>query len=323
MPRVIKILLLVTVALVAVSVLFLYLQTPSHNTPFADATSKAEKIVFEQGGAKVELDKQGKDWQVRTDQGGFYPAERDKIHTLLTALPEVQIEDEITTHSERAADYEVNAASGMRVTLLNAKGTPLADGIFGKQAPDFTHIYFRFTDKPAVYLARNLIRGELGGGATVSAWRSRDLVSIPEAQIQTISIENKGSKLDLVRSSDTWTRNGEKVDPAPVFALVGALSHLRADDFVETQSSDSLTYGSLDFGQIQLTSPDTTVTLHIGKPDKARHRFPVSISKEAGLAWVSESQMNLLLKKPTDFHAITSQPIAPLPTPPKPVPVPH
>ena len=39
----------------------------------------------------------------------------------------------------------------------------LAGGIFGKQAPDFTnHIYFRYPDKPTIYLAHGMVRGELG-----------------------------------------------------------------------------------------------------------------------------------------------------------------
>jgi hypothetical protein len=64
----------------------------------------------------------------------------------------------------------VDEASGTRITLKDAKGGILAEGIFGKLAPDAMHIYLRYPDKPNVYLARGIFPEELGK-ADPDAWR--------------------------------------------------------------------------------------------------------------------------------------------------------
>ena len=88
----------------------------------------------------------------------------------------------------------------------------LADGLFGKQAPDMAHIYFRYPDKANVYLVRGVLRGDLGK-VEVNSWRSRDLIDIAETKIQAITIEGKGFKTELVRTStEAWTMNGKAVD---------------------------------------------------------------------------------------------------------------
>ena len=42
----------------------------------------------------------------------------------------------ISERADRAGDYDVNAASGVRVIVQDSKGAALADGVFGKQAAD-------------------------------------------------------------------------------------------------------------------------------------------------------------------------------------------
>ncbi len=105
--------------------------------------------------------------------GTPYLAEESQVKSLISGLKDVQIEDEISDRADRASDYEVNAESGTRVDFLDAKGTKLAEGIFGKQAPDYSHIYFRYPDKPNVYLARGLFRGELGQ-PDPDSWRKKE-----------------------------------------------------------------------------------------------------------------------------------------------------
>ena len=46
--------------------------------------------------------------------------------------------------------------------LQDSHGRALAEGIMGKQAPDFAHSYFRFPHQPNVYLAHGVLPGDLG-----------------------------------------------------------------------------------------------------------------------------------------------------------------
>ncbi len=279
----------------------LYRQVPHSQRPFAKADAQAERVVLQQGPKKVELLKQGNVWKVASGSGSFYAAEENLVKTLLSGLKDVEVEDEISSRADRAAEYEVNLESGTHVSLLGAKEVKGGEGIFGKQAPDFAHIYFRYPDKPNVYLARGIIRGELGN-VEVNSWRSRQLIDVPETKIQGITLEGKGFKTELVRTStDVWTLNGKIIETGPVNALVGTLAHLRFNEFVDPVVYPTLTYEGLTLGRIIIKGGESPIELRIGAEDMKSKRIPVAISKEAGLGWLPESLIQSLQQRPSAF----------------------
>jgi hypothetical protein len=290
----------VTAILLVVWIVYLYRQVPHEHSPFTKASAKAEQIVLEQGPKKVELRKESGHWKVGT--GPSYTADESSVATLVSGLKGLLIDDEISNRADRAAEYEVNPESGTVVRLLDGTGARLAEGIIGKQAPDFSHIYFRYSDKPNVYLARGLFRGDLGHMET-NYWRSRQLIDIPETKIQRIVMEGKGFRTELIRvSTDAWTLNGKPVESGPVNALVGTLAHLRADDFVDPMLNPGLSYEGLTYARVQVKSPEASADLRIGAQDPKSKRYPVSTGKADGLAWLPQSALESLLKKPSGFE---------------------
>ncbi len=299
--RILKKLTSFAVFLVALWVAYLYIKVPRQRRPFAKVADTAAKIRIQQGPVGVDLSKQGGEWRVLRGAGLSDPADADRIKDLLASLKEVQIEDEISNHAERASEFEVDAASGTLLSFQDAKGLPLVEGIFGKQAPDVAHIYFRYPDHPNVYLARGLVRGEIGKADPI-AWRSRQLVDIPESKMQGILIEGPGFKTDLVRaSSEAWTMNGKSVDTGLVNTLVGALAHLRAEDLVDPAAYPKLSYEGLSYARLRVQGADSALELRVGPMDVKSKRYPVSTGKDAGLAWLAPSLVDPLLQKPSAF----------------------
>jgi hypothetical protein len=279
-------------------VVYVYRLVPHEKAPFAKASDKTEEIVFSQGSRELILRRESGQWKVGLASAPLYAADAQLVKPLISSLKDLQVEEEITDRADRAADYDVTAETGIRVRLLDARKANLAEGIFGKQAPDMAHLYFRYADKPNVYLARGLIRGDLGR-IEVNYWRSRQLIDIPETKIQHIVVEGKGFRTELVRvSTDAWTLNGKPVDPAPVNTLVGTLSHLRADDFVDPAADPKLSYDGLTYARLNVKGADASAELRIGAQDAKTKRYPVSIGQDAGLAWLSESSAKAILKKP-------------------------
>jgi len=308
--RLIKWLLALSLFLIALVLFLFYRQVPHDQEPYAKAVDSATGICLLEGKLGVQLNKVGESWTVHPvsapeikagESAGSVPAENDRVKNLLSELKDVQVEDVISDRPDRQAEFEINPDSGMRVVLLTPSST-LADGIFGKQAPDFTHIYFRFPDKPSIYLARGIIRGELGR-PIVNDWRSRRLIDLPETKIQAILMEGSGFKTDLVRaSSDVWTMNGKVVETGPVDALVGTLAHLQAMDFIDSASTPKLTYEGLTNARVVVKSVDSPVVeLRIGAEEVKSQRYPVSTSQETGLAWLPENSLKAILQKPSAF----------------------
>jgi hypothetical protein len=282
-------------------VIYVFRQVPHEKTPFAKATDKTEEIILSQGNRAITLRKDSGQWKVGQEGTPFYASDAEMIKPLLSSLGTLRIEDEITDRADRQADYDVTVDTGIRVRLLDAKQTNLAEGIFGKQAPDFAHIYFRYTDKPNVYLARGLIRGDLGR-IEPNYWRSRQLIDMPEAKVEGILIETKSFKTDLVRTgTDTWTMNGEPAEVGYVNAQIGTLSHSHLDEFIDPSLYPNLTFEGLTYAHVLVKGTDTSIDLRIGAQDPKTKRYPASIGKEQGLVWLSEGTISSLLKKASDL----------------------
>jgi hypothetical protein len=287
--------------LVVLWVVYLYLQVPHRRTPFAQASGSVEKILMKQGAQKVQLSKQAKTWVVLVASGVSAPADDNKMKTLLSSLKDLQIEEEISNRADRISEYQVDDASGTDISLQEANGRVLAEGVFGKQAPDFTHSYFRFPHQSQVYLARGVLPGDLGKTEPIY-WRSRRLLDMADPKIQEIVIEGKGFKTTLARTStDTWTMNGEMVPPEPVDALVGTLAHLGVDDFVDVAAYPGLTYEGLSYAHVSVKETDATADIRFGPADPKTKRYPLSTGKDAGIAWLSEAAANAILLKPSAF----------------------
>jgi hypothetical protein len=287
---------LVSGVLLLLWIVYLYRQVPHARAPFAKAADAAERIVLEQGSGKVELQKQGSAWKVASSSGPLYAADEERVRTLLSGIKDVQVEDEISDRADRAAEFEVDAESGTRVRLVGPSGSQSVEGVFGKQSPDISHIYFRYPDQPNVYLARGIMRGDLGT-ADVNSWRSRQLMDLPETKIQAITIEGKGYKTELVRmSTDSWTLNGKEVEPGPINILVGTLAHLTASNFIDSAAYPGLTYEGLTYALVLVKGADASFELKIGAEDAKSKQYPVSINKDAGLAWIPEAGVNTILQ---------------------------
>jgi hypothetical protein len=311
--RLIKILGLLAVTLTCVLIAIVLFKRPAHPPePFAGTIDKADRITVKTGDSSVDLTRDSATWTV---SGGSaspgYKADPDKVKSLLNALENVEVEDVISEHPGDAAEFELNPASATQIQLLSKSGTALAAGWFGKQAPDFTHLYFKYPDQPSVHLARGAIRGELGQ-AELRWWRDRTLFNFGENQVLNLLIEMPTHKTALARSSTTWTCNGRLIDPAPVWGIIGTLAHLRAEDFVDPSKDPGLTAASLTFATVHIQLPDTTAhTLHLGKLDPQTTRYPVSVDTDPSVGWVPEGTIKAILQKPGNFKPLsTSSPAA-------------
>lgn len=277
-----------------------YKRIPRGDKPFEKAVPSAQQVRLSQGALTIVLQKRGSAWQAGSAEAGpFFPVEDERWRSLESALKNTRLEDVISERADRARDFEVDAASGTRVVLRDAKGAVLVDGVFGKQSPDFTRLYFRFSERPQVYLAHGLYRGELGG-VDVSGWRSHALVTLPEGAIRSVRLQWKGTTAELLKSSETWTVNGKPANAERVNTFLGALARLRADTFAEPDAFPKP--DSLQTAVMEAKSDAAGVTVRIGPLDKKLNRYPVSSSDAAGVAFVAENRVAALLLAPSDFR---------------------
>lgn len=299
MRRILVLLATACAVLLGLVLLLARRQLPVSKTPFAQAR-EATQIVLKEGDREILLKKEDQKWKVAPSASSpaLYPVDEPKIKAFTDSLSAVEVEDVIGDRADRAAEFEVDTAKGIRVLLSNAVKTSLGDGIFGKQAPDFTHLYFRYPDRPLVYLARGLIRGDLQ--VSLNAWRSHDVVPYAEAEMQSITFEKLGSKIQLNRSSETWKVNGKPANAQKVYGLVGTLAHLQADTFPEAFGGD-------------ISGPVLTITIRaatgqvilrigsIGSKDPMHLAVTDAIPSPGGIFQISDEKVKTLQPKLSDL----------------------
>src|SRR6185312_4343953 len=101
---------------------YLYVQVPHASAPFKK-TGEAAVILIRQNGRQVELRRKDKQWEAGAGLGGpFYRTDADRVKTLLSGVESLHVEDEISARPQSAAEFEVDAASGTRVTSQAANG---------------------------------------------------------------------------------------------------------------------------------------------------------------------------------------------------------
>lgn len=296
-PRLLKNLLAVAILLSACFFFYLIRQVPTSKTPFAKPLESARGLKLERGAQSVEFSKAADGWKVKLADGALAAVEDTTFLSLLSSLKVVSLEDVIATRADRHAELEVDAPNGIRVTVLDDKAAPVVAGIFGKQAPNFRHIYYRPDQAKDVYLASGLYRGDLGVVDPLS-WRSRLLIDIPEGLVKSFRVEKKGApaKEYVQVSTSAWTLNGKPVAPEVPNRLVGALAHLRVDSFRTPQDGPTLPYDQLKTARIVVRSATSQADLRIGALDKKNQRYPLSTGPQSGSAWLSQSTVDSLLK---------------------------
>jgi|GEM_PF-2151459 len=302
-PRALKILGVICFVLLAIWMVGLYRQVHRGNkSPYLQAMDKATHVTLKQGGRAIFLQKEKQGWTVANATAGpFYAVDEDRWHALDSGLRDLRLEDVISENSSHAADFDVDANRGMQVSLGGADKALLVDGIFGKQAMDAVHVYFRYVDQPAIYLGRGLFVTDLGGTDLIG-WRNHHLPTLAENQVERFSIKGRTFSTQVEKSSASWLVNGQLADADKVNTWIGAFAHLRADDFADRQSTSSPKTSDLVYAVIDAQGSAAHVVLHIGSLDPKGKRYPFALNADSEIAWMSEPRMQALLVKPADFQ---------------------
>lgn len=169
-----------TVGLAVVTGVMIWRAVPRGRYPYASAQKTGVSVLLSSPPERVQLDQSGGTWQVLTSSGPR-TADSKKVETLLGSLEDLRLDDVISYQAERHGEFDVTVEKGTRIELRAAGGTLMADGIVGKQAPDFSHLYFRFADRPEVYLASGMFRGEISPG------RAEDWIGIETSTAPALS----------------------------------------------------------------------------------------------------------------------------------------
>ncbi|OGS20835.1 MAG: hypothetical protein A2252_00265 [Elusimicrobia bacterium RIFOXYA2_FULL_39_19] len=188
----------------------------------------------------------------------YYPAQKAATD-LLERLRKASLTDIISENTGRYTEFELNESSAIKVSIVNSKKKKKVFYI-GKNGYDFEHFYFRFENKPQVWLIKGITKWAFEGDLTF--WRDKTLTAFNKDSLTQIKLTNYTKKPKEIilfsKTSDYWLINdNEKEIPAQNSAnlnqLLANFSSLEADGFAKPdEKMKSVAY------ELELKTKDTS-----------------------------------------------------------------
>lgn len=187
-----------------------------------------DRIEIKSPSERVVLEKQGVEWFLQ--QPIAYRADQNNVAELIHAVKTIEVKNVISDKPEKHSVFQVDS-TGTFVTITEQNAEKAAF-VLGKAGGSYTEFYARRISGNEVLL--------IGGGSPyifsrpVKEWRDRTIVSVPRETIKQIQFAYGDTTFVLAFSDSAWMIGRESTQESVVNDLITSVSHVQADDFVDT-----------------------------------------------------------------------------------------
>jgi hypothetical protein len=198
------------------------------------------------GAQRLLLERREDGWWLREPVQA--PVSRERRAALDEAFGKKVRADDLEIPKERAAEFMVDPEQGARVKLY-ARGeeTPRVELLVGRQKVIESTGAVRTFIKPVG--ARGIYRLQVSlafaRDPVVANWRSKDVVSIPRAEVRRLVVEHRGqAPIELVREGGEWRaaapEPGMPLEDSVMTVMLRALEDLDAVGFLDGQTPETI-----------------------------------------------------------------------------------
>ncbi len=173
---------------------------------FGRQINSAAILEIAQGEKRLVFERSGEQWKIKERAG--YPADSDKIRTLIVTLAKAELIEPKTAVKERHAVLELEDPSGKdaksrSVRIWDAKNKPLAEVLLGKSRYDAFGsgrggVYVRRLGDAQTWLAT----GEPKATADLKDWVSTTAFETDTSKIQKLFLERAGEEAIVIEKAD-------------------------------------------------------------------------------------------------------------------------
>jgi hypothetical protein len=229
---------------------------------------------------------------------GGKPADEAQVKQLTDALKDFHATDFVTEKTEKHAEYEVDDAKGVKMTLTATTG-PGWSLVFGKAAKQ-GGTYVRDAKSNAIFITRSPLAFQAKKGA--SGWRRKNIATAAAGDIVKVHVKQESGELGLVKEGEAWKLDGAppagfRFDEGAARRLVQQLGALNAQDF----SDDAVTpIATVDFE----TKDGKKLSLKLGAKTQA-NMVPLALEGDPQTYLLPAWSGDQLLKKLEDMRDTT------------------
>jgi hypothetical protein len=228
-----------------------------YELPKLPALPKADisKIEIPKKGAPIVLNRRNGDWSIGPKG---YLADNDKVMNMLRIIEDLTL-TAMVSESKDYSRYELDDEHKITVRAYVDK-TLKREFDIGKAAPSYRHTFVRLKGNELVYHARENFRHTFD--VNMDDLRDKQVLTFDKTQIQEIRLIKGGRTLLCARSASPvtadqepeahrkpppnqvviWeTAEGERCDEKMLNRLLGTLSNLRCERYIDNKEKEDLT----------------------------------------------------------------------------------
>jgi hypothetical protein len=204
-------------------------------------------------GNTVMLAKQSGEWVL--PDAGDYPVETGRVESLLDKIKALQADRLIAVNESSHKRLQVAENQFERLIEIERSGADEADRLYIGSSSGGNATHMRVNDNSKVYLTSGLSAWE--ASAHMSSWVNTLYLSVPQANVVTLRLENANGVLEFEKIEDEWTLVGlaedETFAPESFDSLLSQAVAVRMTQPIGTEAEDS-------FG---MDEPAATITLTV------------------------------------------------------------
>jgi hypothetical protein len=206
-----------------------------------------DRIMLRSPASRVTLVKKGSEWFLSEPME--YRADQSSVAQLIHQSKNLQVKGIVSSNPDKRSIFKVDS-TGTAVSIFQ-NGQEHASFVVGKTGQSYTETFVRKEQSSDV----NLVQGALSWSFNKAAkdWRDKTILNEPTETIKEISYQYTGESFSLVLKDSVWMIGNSKAKANDVSSLLGTLSNIQADDFVDsTLAPTPKITATISVGDVQL-----------------------------------------------------------------------
>ena len=204
--------------------------TSGLGTPLLTLDSVAvNKIDIQSPKSHIVLEKRGVDWFLQEPIS--YRADQTVVANFIHAVKDLRIQSIVSSKPDKFPVFQVDSASGTRLTIGETGGTK-DSMIVGKVGASYSELYVRKFPSDNVDAVDPAIQYQIN--REPKEWRDKTIFKTPKDNIKEVRYQYGDTTFTLANQDSVWRIGKDIVKTSDVNGILGWLSNLQADDFIDT-----------------------------------------------------------------------------------------
>ncbi|MCU0453497.1 MAG: DUF4340 domain-containing protein [Bacteroidetes bacterium] len=206
------------------------------------STASGDRLVEVDSAAVDALEVRGSEGTVRLERRGMEwfvtrPIEaRANASTIAGAIGQagsLRVKGIASAKREKHGLFQVDSATGTTVRMF-AAGALQAAFVIGKPSDGFADTYVRKEASDDVAL----VAGSFGWtfNRTLRDWRDRTILAMPREEVREVLFQYGDTTFAMTFQDSVWYVDGRPANASAVEGVIGTLSNLTCDDFIDAPS---------------------------------------------------------------------------------------